>query len=149
MRFETEKNQVNCIRVIDDENGNKTQTIIATFDAHLDHVAPHIMALLPAEEQQQLMRWLKDRNELRDQSIKQLILYALPGLLEEAGNAFDKLPTISAELHKKISTAIESFNDTMAANKNSISDNEFNPELKHMKSYDAMREIMEILKKNN
>ncbi|MFT7458646.1 MAG: hypothetical protein ACI909_001320 [Planctomycetota bacterium] len=147
MRFETEKNEVNCIRVLDEKDSSK-ETLVATFDAHLDEVAPHIMASLSAAEQQQLMHWLNDRNVLREKSIKKIILCALPGLLDEASSAIDKLPAIPVELHKEISLAIGLFNDRLVANRDGISENEYNPELKHMTSSDVLPEILGILKKN-
>jgi hypothetical protein len=148
MRFETEKTQVNCIRVVDNQNTGITETVVATFDTHLDEIAPHIIVSLTADEQYQLMQWLNDREILREQSIKLLILYGLPGLLEEARTAIDKLPTISAELHNGISVTIASFNDALLANKNNISKSKENPELKQMSSSDALKEILGILKRN-
>lgn len=148
MRFETDKNQVMCIRIIGGNNSEITEQVVTTFDAHLEEIAPHITAFLNADEQQELEQWLNDRTILQDQSLKEIILYAMPGLLDEACSALNKLPTISDSLYQDLSISINTFNETMAKNKESISENKDIPELKQMDSSEALKEVLGILKKN-
>lgn len=148
MRFETDKNQVMCVRIIDGKDGEITEEIVTTFDAHLEEIAPHITACLYAKEQQELQQWFDDRTVLQEQSIREIILYALPGLLDEACSAINKLPTISDSLYQDLSIAINTFSDTVAKNKESISENKDIPDLKQMDSSEALKEVLGILKKN-
>ena len=148
MRFETDENQVVCIRIIDGKDSEITEMIVATFDAHLEEIAPHIASCLSADEQQELQQWFDDRAVLQDQSIREAILYALPGLLDEACSALNELPAISDSLYQDLSMAINTFNDTVAKNKESISINIDSPDLKQMDSSEALKEILGILKKD-
>ncbi|GJM05391.1 MAG: hypothetical protein DHS20C09_13820 [marine bacterium B5-7] len=148
MRFETKNNQVKCIRTIIESSGDSKETVIVTFDAHLHEVAPHVMASLSANEQQELKHWLDDRTILLDRSVREVILYALPGLLNESRDAIDKLPTISTDLHQELSTAITSFSETLVANQERSAESRNKPYLKHMTSSDALKEILGILKKS-
>jgi len=148
MRFETDKNQILCIRVTDGKDNEASEEIVTTFDAHLEEIAPHIIACLNAEEQRELHHWLDDRNVLQEQSIREIILYALPGLLDEACSAINKLPAISDSLYQDLTIAIKNFNDTVAKNKESISENEDILNLKQMDSAEALKEVLGILKKN-
>ena len=148
MRFETDKNQVMCIRIIHGNDDKTTEKIVTTFDAHLNEIAPHITSCLNAEEQQELQQWFDDRSMLHEQSIREIILYALPGLLDEACSAINKLPTISDGLYQDLTKAIKSFSDTVAKNKETISENQDILDLKQMDSSDAFKEVFDILKKN-
>ena len=148
MRFETDHNQVMCIRIIDGKDSKITEEIVTTFDTHLQEIAPHITACLNAEEQQELRQWFDDRTVLQEQSIRQIILYALPGLLDEACSAINKLSTISDSLYQDLSIAINNFSDTMERNKESISENKDIPDLKQMDSSEALKEVLGILKEN-
>ena len=148
MRFETDENQVLCIRIIDVKNSPITEETVTTFDAHLEEIAPHITACLYAEERQELQQWFDDRTILQEQSIREIILYALPGLLDEACSAINKLPTISDNLYQDLSVAINTFSDAVAKNKESISENKDIPDLKQMDSSEALKEVLGILKKD-
>lgn len=148
MRFVTESNQIKCIRILENESGEISEEIVTTFDAHLEEISPHVMSSLSTGEQQQLIHWLGDRRVLKEQSIKQIILIALPGLLEEARNAIDKLQVISSEQYKDLSNSISSFNKSLTANKGKITEHSDDPNLKLMSSPEALREMLAILKKN-
>tara|TARA_R110000782_G_scaffold158433_4_gene250556 strand:- start:4516 stop:4965 length:450 start_codon:yes stop_codon:yes gene_type:complete len=148
MRFETKNNKVKCIRTAKGQRDNNKEAIVVTFDAHLHEIAPHVMSSLSANEQQELNHWLDDRNCLRDRSIREVILYALPGLLNESRDAIDKLPAISVDLHQELSTAITSFSNTLVANQERSAESKDKPNLKHMSSSDALKEILGILKKS-
>ena len=115
MRFVIDRNQVNCIRP--EEN----DAIVATFDAHLREVAPHVAALLSYSERNQLEQWLADRDQILDFDKEQAALHALPELIEEACKYLENEPEIPKDLFSKLNAAITHLAGILALKSQSLS----------------------------
>lgn len=66
MEFITKGETIDCIRIIKDkDSGKETQINVASFNAGVDRVPPHVAAELFIEEVKELVLWLEDRKKLQ------------------------------------------------------------------------------------
>lgn len=141
MNFVQTNQSVQCVRM-HQENGRTVSEVIVSFDEQLSIIAPHVSALLSADEINQLGAWLEERKqlqqELKDKPLGIAVLEALPGLIQEATNAVRHLDTVDILLHNQIELSLHLFQT--ALNKASHSDN-----MDEASQFDSMQDE-EVLK---
>lgn len=107
IEFRTEGNSVLCVRYkVRQSDRRKEESVVATFDAEVDRVAPHVAAALLAPERKMLHQWLLDRRQLkqalRHEPHENTVLGSLPALLDEAISATQSTDDMDAQLYTLI-----------------------------------------------
>ncbi len=116
MKFELDHNTVNCLRPSGDGENWK---VVASFDACIDVVAPHVSAVLISDEIEELEVWLRERSklkhELKTENLDRLVLEALPLLLSEAIDLIDNSSSINIDLYQEIRQSLAQIESKLEA----------------------------------
>ncbi len=118
MEFITKGEAINCIRIIKDkELGKETQVTVASFNAGVDRVPPHVAAVLFIDEVKELVSWLEDRKKLQSklakQTIEHTILESLPLLLRQATQALNDVDQLELMLFRSIRERLEELSEAL------------------------------------
>lgn len=112
MNFVQTNQSVQCVRT-HQQQGRTTSEVVVSFDTQLSTIAPHVSALLSADEIDQLDAWLEERkqlqSELEDKPLGNAVLEVLPGLLQEATDAVRELEVIDMSLRTQIEQSLQLF----------------------------------------
>ncbi|MBB1488572.1 hypothetical protein [Oceanospirillum sediminis] len=151
MEFIIEGETINCVRVYTDQtSGEEARTVIASFDAQVDRVAPHVAAGLSSEEIKELELWLNDRAELQadleQKPVEHTILETLPAIIMQAAEALGKAEKIDHITDQKIRTSIASLEEALDKAQSMPGNNQL--ELDEMQSSEELKDRLDAIKSN-
>ncbi len=140
MKFTIDKEQIVCER----RGADGERSVIVSFDAKLDAVAPHVAAALSLDEQAQLESWFTERRMLRAKPRWLLVLEVLPAVLESGRDALEAAPQIEEGLYKEITKALDAFRSDLKqlAQKRTPG---FGTQLELVEESDALKERLSVL----
>lgn len=118
MEFITKGEAINCIRIIKDkDSGKETQVTVASFNAGVDRVPPHVATVLLIDEVKELVSWLEDRKKLQSklakQTIEHTILESLPHLLRQATQALKDVDRLDSMLFRSINERLAELSEAL------------------------------------
>ncbi|MBY4677336.1 hypothetical protein [Marinobacterium arenosum] len=118
MKFVTEGDKVNCVRIsTDPHTGKPVEAVVVSFDANVDRVAPHVAAELGPQEIAQLEQWLQERARLQaalaDKPVEVAVLEALPGVLIEARQALATVDRLDGAVYSQIRETVRQLNEAL------------------------------------
>lgn len=147
MEFVQNGNQIDCVRTSRNRRKDDvSRVVVASFDAHLETIAPHVKGLLKRAEIKQLENWLEDRRKLKAKPAAETILETLPGLLMQAREAVDQLPVIDERLFAELQLATEVFQSALDAKRGHTSPSK-KAELEEMGHSEALKQRIDRIKK--
>lgn len=147
IEFRTEGESVLCVRI--DTSPPRTETIVASFDASVDRIAPHVAAALTAPERQALKKWLEDRKQLQqtllNETPEDTVLRSLPALLDEAITAATSTDRINVDTCRDIQRKLETLQSIL----NQLEETQRHqpPELEVMNDEEVLRQRLSEIRK--
>jgi ABC-type dipeptide/oligopeptide/nickel transport system ATPase component len=107
MEFVIDSGKVNCLRLqCDARSGRRQKKLVCSFHENVSRVAPHVAAVLSADEVQQLQQWLDERAQLQaklqQEPMEKTLLVTLPMLFQQASDALDQVEALDGELYDAI-----------------------------------------------
>ncbi|WP_415885927.1 hypothetical protein ACMXYO_15020 [Neptuniibacter sp. QD37_6] len=118
MEFITKGDTIKCVRQIKDKvSGKENHITVASFNAQVDRLPPHVAAELFTEEVKELVLWLEDRTKLQSQlarqSIDDTILESLPFILRQATQALENLERLDLMLYCSINEGLSDLSEVL------------------------------------
>ena len=151
MEFITKGETIHCVRTIKNQDSGKDASIIvASFDAHVNRIAPHVVTKLSPEEVKELELWLKDRTNLQirleGQSIEDTILEALPILLKQATQALKDADHLDSMIFHSINERLKELTEALEnALQHTVTSR---AGLKQMQNSEEQKERLDTIKKD-
>ncbi|MBY4677571.1 hypothetical protein [Marinobacterium arenosum] len=151
MEFITKGESINCIRVIKDKDPSKeTRITVASFNARVDRVPPHVAAELYTEEIKELVLWLEDRvhlqSRLERQPIENTILESFPLLVQQATQSLKSMDQLDSKLLYEINERLKELCEELTKKKGFTAAIEAGS--KQMKNSEIQKERLDKIKKN-
>jgi hypothetical protein len=112
MRFSFDGLKIVCKRTVNKVVG-ETLTDVVEFDAHVDAIPPHVMALLTPSERKELDHFLVEKERLQGTLEDTVVLEALPTLIEKVRGLLATLDRIDEGLHQQLTTSTNRLRDTL------------------------------------
>ena len=151
MEFITQDESINCIRIIKDKDSGKERHItVASFNARVDRLPPHVAVELFTEEVKELVLWLEDRTNLKSrlekQPIELTILESLPILLRQATQALKDVDQLDLMLLRSISERLEELSETLENTKHFTATSK--ADSMQMQNSEEQKERLDTIKKD-
>ena len=151
MEFVTDDATIQCIRIVPGHEGSQdTRVVVATFDAAVETIAPHVAAKLSEIEIRELELWLEDRAqlhaELSEIPTEIAALQALPQMITQACDSLGSLKELDRDTYQALMNAVSQLSDALAQVQN-ITEHD-RTKLNHLQDSEELKEKLDAFKQN-